>query len=107
MMPHCAHSKAAHHLSTAEHLACAVGVMQAKESYESFVQATKDAYVADRVKDGVFGAMMDVSLVNDGPVTCDTPPIATNKLVTGSLPATYCFLTTTAQLARTNVYLGE
>ena len=30
----------------------------------------------DKVKDGVFGAMMDVALVNDGPVTLvvDSPP---------------------------------
>lgn len=47
-----------------------VFVLQAKQSYEAFVQAAREAYVADRVKDGVFGAMMDVSLVNDGPVTC-------------------------------------
>lgn len=25
--------------------------------------------MAERVKDGVFGAMMDIGLVNDGPVT--------------------------------------
>ena len=29
----------------------------------------KDAHAPELVKDGVFGAMMDVSLVNDGPVT--------------------------------------
>lgn len=28
-------------------------------------------YVSDQVKDGVFGAMMQVALVNDGPVTFD------------------------------------
>lgn len=28
-------------------------------------------YVEDRVKDGVFGAMMQVALVNDGPVTIE------------------------------------
>jgi D-tyrosyl-tRNA(Tyr) deacylase len=27
------------------------------------------AYQSDKVKDGVFGAMMDVELINDGPVT--------------------------------------
>lgn len=28
-------------------------------------------YREDRVKDGIFGAMMDVGLVNDGPVGVD------------------------------------
>lgn len=27
------------------------------------------SYVPERVKDGIFGAMMNVQLVNDGPVT--------------------------------------
>jgi D-tyrosyl-tRNA(Tyr) deacylase len=29
----------------------------------------RNEYEADKVKDGMFGAMMDVALVNDGPVT--------------------------------------
>lgn len=29
----------------------------------------RQEYNAEKVKDGVFGAMMDVSLTNDGPVT--------------------------------------
>lgn len=41
----------------------------AKDFYEHFVAGVRAEYAADRVKDGVFGAMMDVSLVNDGPVT--------------------------------------
>eukprot|EP00522_Entomoneis_paludosa_P006009 CAMPEP_0172439400 /NCGR_PEP_ID=MMETSP1065-20121228/398_1 /TAXON_ID=265537 /ORGANISM="Amphiprora paludosa, Strain CCMP125" /LENGTH=200 /DNA_ID=CAMNT_0013188081 /DNA_START=72 /DNA_END=674 /DNA_ORIENTATION=+ len=41
----------------------------AKIMYSEFVEMVKEAYEADKVKDGVFGAMMDVSLVNDGPVT--------------------------------------
>lgn len=41
----------------------------AKEQYAQLVQRCKDQLGDDRVKDGVFGAMMDVSLVNDGPVT--------------------------------------
>ena len=36
--------------------------------YESFVQALRDRGVR-RVETGEFGAMMDVELVNDGPVT--------------------------------------
>ena len=41
----------------------------ARELYAHFVATVKKLYVAERVKDGVFQAMMDVGLVNDGPVT--------------------------------------
>ena len=49
----------------------------AKVLYEKFltrarralVDATGERDAGDRVKDGVFGATMDVVLVNDGPVT--------------------------------------
>ncbi len=44
-------------------------VMQAKAAYASMVERVRQAYVPDRVKDGRFAAMMDVELVNDGPVT--------------------------------------
>ncbi|ORX39817.1 D-Tyr tRNAtyr deacylase-like domain-containing protein [Kockovaella imperatae] len=37
--------------------------------YSSFLEEIRRSYVADRIKDGEFGAMMQVSLVNDGPVT--------------------------------------
>jgi D-aminoacyl-tRNA deacylase len=39
----------------------------ANELYEKFVQYVKDTNIP--VKTGVFGAMMDVALINDGPVT--------------------------------------
>lgn len=42
---------------------------QASGAYAQFVQRVCKAYKADMVKDGVFGAKMNVSLVNDGPVT--------------------------------------
>ncbi len=42
---------------------------QAVPLYESFVQQTKAAIGADKVITGKFGAHMDVSLTNDGPVT--------------------------------------
>ncbi|EIE24829.1 D-tyrosyl-tRNA deacylase [Coccomyxa subellipsoidea C-169] len=42
---------------------------QAKDFYSEFLERVRRGYQAVRVKDGVFGAMMDVSLVNDGPVT--------------------------------------
>lgn len=41
---------------------------EASRLYHYFVQKVKDTYLADRVKDGKFQAMMEVALVNDGPV---------------------------------------
>ncbi|KAH7278660.1 hypothetical protein KP509_38G051200 [Ceratopteris richardii] len=41
----------------------------AKPFYDSLVERFRKSYVADLVKDGLFGAMMQVHLVNDGPVT--------------------------------------
>ncbi len=40
---------------------------QARMWYEAFIRRMKDAGTS--VQSGVFGAMMGVSLVNDGPVT--------------------------------------
>lgn len=42
---------------------------QAREAYAAFLGKVRAAYAPERVKDGVFGAMMDVQLQNDGPVT--------------------------------------
>ncbi|CAA3019948.1 D-tyrosyl-tRNA(Tyr) deacylase [Olea europaea subsp. europaea] len=42
---------------------------KAKLFYASLVEKFRKAYNMDAVKDGVFGAMMKVNLVNDGPVT--------------------------------------
>ena len=39
-----------------------------KELYDTFFSQVRTLYREDRVKDGVFQAMMDVGLVNDGPV---------------------------------------
>ena len=44
---------------------------QAKELYDKFFNKVRSSYVPERVKDGVFQAMMDVGLVNDGPVGVD------------------------------------
>lgn len=41
----------------------------AKEMYENFLQLLKQDLGQDKVFDGVFGAMMDCKLTNDGPVT--------------------------------------
>jgi len=37
--------------------------------YDKFVERTKSALGEDKVKVGIFGAMMDIQLVNYGPVT--------------------------------------
>ncbi|GMH33116.1 hypothetical protein BSKO_00950 [Bryopsis sp. KO-2023] len=42
---------------------------EAREFYEAFVERVRLGYSKDKVKDGIFGAMMNVGLVNDGPVT--------------------------------------
>jgi D-aminoacyl-tRNA deacylase len=41
---------------------------KAKELYSAFFAKVQELYEKDKVKDGVFQAMMDVALVNDGPV---------------------------------------
>ncbi|KAK5007826.1 hypothetical protein LTR28_004787 [Elasticomyces elasticus] len=57
------------------------GGVQAKQLYDSFFSKVQSLYAADKVKDGVFQAMMDVGLVNDGPVTIEietNPPTMDN-----------------------------
>uniref|UniRef100_A0AAV1TNG8 D-aminoacyl-tRNA deacylase n=1 Tax=Peronospora matthiolae TaxID=2874970 RepID=A0AAV1TNG8_9STRA len=41
----------------------------AKQFYDAFCDRVRREYVADKVADGKFGAWMEVSIVNDGPVT--------------------------------------
>jgi D-tyrosyl-tRNA(Tyr) deacylase len=41
----------------------------AQALYSQFLELLKEAYEPEKIKDGEFGAMMDVALVNDGPVT--------------------------------------
>ncbi len=48
----------------------------AKELYDYFLAQVREKYHADKVKDGVFQAMMQVSLVNDGPVCGHGPTIS-------------------------------
>ena len=49
---------------------------KARTLYDAFYNRVGELYDADKVKNGVFAAMMDVALVNDGPVTIqlDTEP---------------------------------
>ncbi|KAI6763792.1 hypothetical protein HG530_007581 [Fusarium avenaceum] len=44
---------------------------EARRLYHYFVQKVKTGYLEERVKDGQFQAMMEVALVNDGPVTLE------------------------------------
>ncbi|KAK1828164.1 D-tyrosyl-tRNA deacylase [Podospora conica] len=56
----------------------ALGGEEAKSLYQTFFSKVQEGYQPDRVKDGVFQAMMQVALVNDGPVTIE--------IVTGQQP---------------------
>ncbi|KAF0326916.1 hypothetical protein GQ607_005974 [Colletotrichum asianum] len=47
------------------------GAEDAKRLYHYFLQKVQAGYAADKVKDGRFQAMMEVALVNDGPVTLE------------------------------------
>eukprot|EP00210_Caulerpa_lentillifera_P001491 g1430.t1 len=47
----------------------AMSFQEAREMYSEFVDTMKKSYHSFKIKDGVFGAMMNVSLENDGPVT--------------------------------------
>ncbi|VEL09390.1 unnamed protein product [Protopolystoma xenopodis] len=38
-------------------------------AYKEFLQVLRASYVPDKIKDGIFGAMMAIDLINDGPVT--------------------------------------
>ncbi|CAM0135258.1 D-tyrosyl-tRNA(Tyr) deacylase [Umbelopsis sp. WA50703] len=44
---------------------------EANEMYSKFMQQLGKAYKPEKIKDGVFGAMMMVDIVNDGPVTIE------------------------------------
>ena len=44
---------------------------KARTLYQAFFKKVGALYETDKVKDGLFAAMMDVSLVNDGPVCLD------------------------------------
>lgn len=43
----------------------------AEELYNKFLDCLKSKYEADKIKDGKFGAYMQVHIVNDGPVTLE------------------------------------
>jgi D-tyrosyl-tRNA(Tyr) deacylase len=47
----------------------AMGPNEARTMYTALLDRLRSAYDINKVKDGAFGAMMQVELVNDGPVT--------------------------------------
>lgn len=47
----------------------AMKAIPAEQLYSKFISTLKENYEDDKIFDGKFGAMMDVELVNDGPVT--------------------------------------
>ncbi|WWD15855.1 D-tyrosyl-tRNA(Tyr) deacylase [Kwoniella shandongensis] len=74
-----------------------------KAYYTSFLEEIRKAYDPTKIKDGQFGAMMQVSLCNDGPVTIllsskdkpkstpsssTTPSLAPSRSTTPALPKT-------------------
>lgn len=54
----------------------ALGGDEARELYQYFFDQVQKGYSADRVKNGVFQAMMEVALVNDGPVRLFFLPVS-------------------------------
>lgn len=63
----------------------------AKRLYQYFFEKVQQGYVADKVKNGVFQAMMEVALVNDGPVTLELSAgqkdVPAQRMVPTSTPA--------------------
>eukprot|EP00092_Neocalanus_flemingeri_P094878 GFUD01120688.1.p1 GENE.GFUD01120688.1~~GFUD01120688.1.p1 ORF type:complete len:154 (-),score=63.14 GFUD01120688.1:104-565(-) len=57
----------------------AMGGDQSKQFYLNFLEEIKKAYKEDKIKDGVFGANMQVELVNDGPVTLELEVVNQKK----------------------------
>ncbi|KAK1776126.1 D-Tyr tRNAtyr deacylase-like domain-containing protein [Copromyces sp. CBS 386.78] len=49
----------------------ALGSDEAKTLYDMFYKKVQEGYTPEKVKNGVFQAMMQVALVNDGPVTLE------------------------------------
>ena len=49
----------------------AMAPADARQMYAEFVAIMREAYGETKVKDGAFGEMMQVELVNDGPVTIE------------------------------------
>ncbi|KAL8837707.1 MAG: hypothetical protein Q9176_005484 [Flavoplaca citrina] len=65
----------------------AAGGEQARELYEHFVTKIQEFYEKEKVKNGVFQAMMQVNLQNDGPVTLEIQTNPSNTQENGKAKA--------------------
>lgn len=61
-----------------------MGGDDARKLYEYFYSKVQEGYVAEKVKNGVFQAMMQVSLVNDGPVRLASSQAFLSETITDS-----------------------
>lgn len=59
----------------------AMGGDRAKEMYDSLLQTLGKDYKAEKIKDGIFGAMMNVQIFNDGPVTIEIESPVKSKAI--------------------------
>lgn len=57
----------------------AMGGGDARVIYEALLKKLGDSYKAERIKDGAFGEMMDVSLTNDGRSDFEIPPFQASQ----------------------------
>jgi len=59
----------------------AMSADMSKDCYDEFIEKLRKEYKPDLVKDGVFGALMQVDIQNDGPVTIviDSPMNSTRR----------------------------
>ncbi|CAH8477113.1 unnamed protein product [Schistosoma turkestanicum] len=65
---------------------CAMDPKLSKEIYSQLINRLQKNYNEEKVKDGIFGTMMDVSLINDGPVTItlDSNPVIDRNVTKNS-----------------------
>ena len=57
----------------------AMGGDQARDLFDQLVEELKKGHKPERIATGVFGAMMEVDLVNDGPVTIELDSESSRK----------------------------
>ncbi|XP_065845053.1 D-aminoacyl-tRNA deacylase 1-like isoform X2 [Oscarella lobularis] len=57
----------------------AMGSEESKPFYEEFLAKMRKSYEAEKIKDGAFGAYMQVHIQNDGPVTIELESPASIK----------------------------
>ncbi|KNC75642.1 hypothetical protein SARC_11838 [Sphaeroforma arctica JP610] len=55
--------------TTSPNFSSSMGGALAEPLYHSMIEELKQLYDPAKIQDGMFGAMMDVALINDGPVT--------------------------------------